>query len=188
MIGAISEKYSQCEEWEEMIMDNTGREAFWNVLKDLHDSSGYKLTSVLLQPKYLCRFRPVSQSSLTQLNYNGPPVKTTLSNFIVNQIFPILTLAASRATPFVQAAVSRLRQQVALTGRWWPVTLLPLRGGTHLILTPLHPRQRLINRPAPHCQGRRRWLLRSCSGISLLAWRIPAPHGDGVCCSRGYTP
>ena len=60
--------------------------------------------------------------------YNGPPVKTTLSNFIVNQIFPILTLAASRATPFVQAAVSRLRQQVALTGRWWPVTLLPLRG------------------------------------------------------------
>ena len=45
--------------------------------------------------------------------YNGPPVKTTLSNFIVNQIFPILTLAASRATPFV---------------RWWPVTLLPLRG------------------------------------------------------------
>ena len=60
--------------------------------------------------------------------YNGPPVKTTLSEFIVNQIFPILTLAASRATPFVQAAVSRLRQQVALTGRWWPVTLLPLRG------------------------------------------------------------
>lgn len=51
-------------------MDNTGREAFWNVLKDLHDSSGYKLTSVLLQPKYLCRFRPVSQSSLTQLNDN----------------------------------------------------------------------------------------------------------------------
>ena len=45
--------------------------------------------------------------------YNGPPVKTTLSEFIVNQIFPILTLAASRATPFVQAAVSRLRQQVA---------------------------------------------------------------------------
>ena len=34
-------------------------------------------------------------------NYNGPPVKTTLSNFIVNQIFPILTLAASRATPHI---------------------------------------------------------------------------------------
>ena len=70
--------------------------------------------------------------------YNGPPVKTTLSNFIVNQIFPILTLAASRATPFVQAAVSRLCQQVALTGRWWTVTMPTLRGGTHLILTPLH--------------------------------------------------
>ena len=34
-------------------------------------------------------------------SYNGPPVKTTLSNFIVNQIFPILTLAASRATPHI---------------------------------------------------------------------------------------
>ena len=34
-------------------------------------------------------------------NYNGPPVKTTISNFIVNQIFPILTLAASRATPHI---------------------------------------------------------------------------------------
>ena len=33
--------------------------------------------------------------------YNGPPVKTTISNFIVNQIFPILTLAASRATPHI---------------------------------------------------------------------------------------
>ena len=65
---------------------------------------------------------------IAEPKYNGPPVKTTLSEFIVNQIFPILTLAASRATPFVQAAVSRLRQQVALTGRWWPVTLLPLRG------------------------------------------------------------
>ena len=37
----------------------------------------------------------------TALYYNGPPVKTTLSNFIVNQIFPILTLAASRATPHI---------------------------------------------------------------------------------------
>ena len=35
------------------------------------------------------------------VSYNGPPVKTTLSNFIVNQIFPILTLAASRATPHI---------------------------------------------------------------------------------------
>lgn len=35
------------------------------------------------------------------VDYNGPPVKTTLSNFIVNQIFPILTLAASRATPHI---------------------------------------------------------------------------------------
>ena len=34
-------------------------------------------------------------------DYNGPPVKTTISNFIVNQIFPILTLAASRATPHI---------------------------------------------------------------------------------------
>ena len=34
-------------------------------------------------------------------SYNGPPVKTTISNFIVNQIFPILTLAASRATPHI---------------------------------------------------------------------------------------
>ena len=71
--------------------------------------------------------KKMSQEEIEEA-YNGPPVKTTLSNFIVNQIFPILTLAASRATPFVQAAVSRLRQQVALTGRWWPVTLLPLRG------------------------------------------------------------
>ena len=36
-----------------------------------------------------------------QADYNGPPVKTTLSEFIVNQIFPILTLAASRATPHI---------------------------------------------------------------------------------------
>ena len=36
-----------------------------------------------------------------RVDYNGPPVKTTISNFIVNQIFPILTLAASRATPHI---------------------------------------------------------------------------------------
>ena len=40
--------------------------------------------------------------SVLPVNYNGPPVKTTISNFIVNQIFPILTLAASRATPHLR--------------------------------------------------------------------------------------
>ena len=51
-------------------MDNTGREAFWNVLKDLHDRSGDKLIPVSSLPKYLCRFRSVNKNTLTQLNDN----------------------------------------------------------------------------------------------------------------------
>ena len=119
--------------------------------------------------------------------YNGPPVKTTLTKNIVNQIFPILTLAASRATPFVHAAPSRLLQQVALTGRWRPVTLPALRGGTDLILTPLHPRQSTLNRPAPHCQGRRRWALQSYQSTPLPVLHSPATHGGAGCCSPGCT-
>lgn len=54
-------------------MDNKGREKFWNVLKSLHsndDASMDVLTKVSKWPETLCRFRPVSEHSLQQLQEN----------------------------------------------------------------------------------------------------------------------
>ena len=54
-------------------MDNKGREKFWNVLKELHDKSESTismLTDVSKRPATLCRFRPVSEHSLQQLQEN----------------------------------------------------------------------------------------------------------------------
>lgn len=54
-------------------MDNNEREKFWNVLKDLHNNdeeSMSMLTEVSKRPETLCRFRPVSEHSLQQLQEN----------------------------------------------------------------------------------------------------------------------
>lgn len=54
-------------------MDNKGREKFWNVLKDLHNNdkvSMNMLTEASERPETLCRFRPVSEHSLQQLQEN----------------------------------------------------------------------------------------------------------------------
>lgn len=54
-------------------MDNTGREKFWNVLKNLRDNSEpgmSMLTEASKRPGILCRFRPVSEHSLQQLQEN----------------------------------------------------------------------------------------------------------------------
>ncbi len=54
-------------------MDNKGREKFWNVLKDLHNNdevSMNMLTEASKRPETLCRFRPVSEHSLQQLQEN----------------------------------------------------------------------------------------------------------------------
>ena len=54
-------------------MDNKEREKFWNVLKDLHNNdevSMNMLTEVSKRPETLCRFRPVSEHSLQQLQEN----------------------------------------------------------------------------------------------------------------------
>lgn len=55
------------------MMDNMGREKFWNVLKELHDdseSSLSMLTEASKWPSTICRFRPVSEHSLQQLEEN----------------------------------------------------------------------------------------------------------------------
>ena len=51
-------------------MDNTGREAFWNVLKNLHENNGASLIPVSPLPRYLCRYRSVNENALQQLNDN----------------------------------------------------------------------------------------------------------------------
>ena len=54
-------------------MDNNEREKFWNVLKNLHnndEASMNMLTEASHKPKTLCRFRPVSEHSLQQLQEN----------------------------------------------------------------------------------------------------------------------
>ena len=54
-------------------MNNADRAAFWNVLKDLHDNSEESIRSLIAAstwPKYLCRFRSVTEHSLQQLNEN----------------------------------------------------------------------------------------------------------------------
>lgn len=54
-------------------MDNNAREKFWNVLKDLHNNSVANVSMVMdvsPWPKTLCRFRPISEHSLQQLQEN----------------------------------------------------------------------------------------------------------------------
>lgn len=54
-------------------MDNEGREKFWNVLRNLHDNSETNMammTEASQMPETLCRFRPVSEHSLQQLQEN----------------------------------------------------------------------------------------------------------------------
>lgn len=54
-------------------MDNEGREKFWNVLKELHDSSETSVNMLMDAspwPKTLCRFRSTSEHSLQQLQEN----------------------------------------------------------------------------------------------------------------------
>ncbi len=54
-------------------MDNNERGTFWNVLKDLHnndEASIRMLTEVSKRPETLCRFRPVSERSLQELQEN----------------------------------------------------------------------------------------------------------------------
>ena len=54
-------------------MDARGRENFWNVLKDIHDNNEQnvkKLMDASPWPEKLCRFRPVNEHSLQQLNEN----------------------------------------------------------------------------------------------------------------------
>lgn len=54
-------------------MNNKEREEFWNVLKDMHSNdtvSMNMLTKASKWPEFLCRFRPVSENSLQQLQDN----------------------------------------------------------------------------------------------------------------------
>lgn len=54
-------------------MDSNERKAFWDVLCSIHDSTpeqSLKLYNTIKLPKYLCRFRTVSESSLKQLQEN----------------------------------------------------------------------------------------------------------------------
>lgn len=54
-------------------MDNNEREKFWDVLKNLHnddEASMSMLTEVSKRPETLCRFRPVNEHSLQQLQEN----------------------------------------------------------------------------------------------------------------------
>ncbi len=54
-------------------MNNEDREKFWNVLQNLHDNSEANVRLMVDAspwPKTLCRFRPVSEHSLQQLNEN----------------------------------------------------------------------------------------------------------------------
>ena len=60
--------------------------------------------------------------------YNGPLVKTTSANFIVNGFPPNSDFGCIPSHRRVKGPRSRLRQQVALTGCRGPVTLALLRG------------------------------------------------------------
>ena len=54
-------------------MNTEEREKFWDVLKDLHDNSEEsmrRLSEVSKLPRFLCRFRSVSENSLQQLQEN----------------------------------------------------------------------------------------------------------------------
>ena len=54
-------------------MDNTGREKFWNALKNLQGYDEERIKPLIAAspwPKHLCRFRPVTEHSLQQLNNN----------------------------------------------------------------------------------------------------------------------
>lgn len=54
-------------------MDNNERKNFWDVLKNLHnndEASMSMLTEVSKRPETLCRFRPVNEHSLQQLQEN----------------------------------------------------------------------------------------------------------------------
>ena len=54
-------------------MDNTEREKFWNVLKNLHNSSAANVSTLMDAspwPKTLCRFRAINRNSLQQLSNN----------------------------------------------------------------------------------------------------------------------
>ena len=54
-------------------MDNNERKKFWDVLKNLHnndEASMSMLTEVSKRPETLCRFRPVNEHSLQQLQEN----------------------------------------------------------------------------------------------------------------------
>ena len=64
---------TDAEEQEENLMNNTDREKFWDALNNLHSAdieSIKPLVAASPWPKYLCRFRPVNEHSLQQLNEN----------------------------------------------------------------------------------------------------------------------
>lgn len=78
-------------------MDNNKREKFWNVLKDLHNNdvtSMCMLTGASPRPKTLCRFRPVSERPLQQLQENKlvfPPLTV-----MTIHLAPIFTLMLTK--------------------------------------------------------------------------------------------
>ena len=54
-------------------MDRAGREQFWDIMKNLHsndEESIKEMVKASTWPKYLCRFRPATESALQQLNEN----------------------------------------------------------------------------------------------------------------------
>lgn len=54
-------------------MNSTDREKFWDVLNNLHSADKESIKPLVAAspwPKYLCRFRPVTEHSLQQLNEN----------------------------------------------------------------------------------------------------------------------
>ena len=124
-------------------------------------------------------------STIANLTYNGPPVKTTPRKKCVNQDLEILIL--SRPEPPLKRPdhrrVSR-REAGSLDRAAMACYNGRPRGRTHnLILTSPRPRRHRFNRPSAFCQGRRK-AARSRTDKRPPAFRNPALHGAAGCCNR----
>lgn len=110
-------------------MDNKGREKFWNVLKDLHNNdevSMNMLTEASKRPETLCRFRPVSEHSLQQLQENklffsssdhyDDPFDTYFYTD-VDQMVPVYEEMRKDLLEGNTAFADKLRQMAKLTGQ-----------------------------------------------------------------------
>ena len=122
-------------------MDNKGREKFWNVLKDLHnndEASMNMLTEASKRPETLCRFRPVSEHSLQQLQENklffsssdhyDDPFDTYFYTDI-DQMVPVYEEMRKDLLEGNTAFADKLRQIAKLTGQTPEIFISMLSNG-----------------------------------------------------------